>query len=138
MTVEKSACPLILPTSNIADGLRTNVGSPNFPIIQRYVDEIANVSEEAIVSAVRTILGDDEDHHRTSAAVPHGAILERQPPRGCGLASKVDVGPQASWYHSHRRQCRSRRFPVEAVAAVVSAATPRQKMLLLHFNFLRE
>src|SRR6202011_3159718 len=29
----------------IADGLRTNVGAPNFPIIQRYVDDIVTVSE---------------------------------------------------------------------------------------------
>jgi threonine dehydratase len=125
--VKKSACPLILPTSNIADGLRTNVGAPNFPIIQHYVDDIANVREEAIVSAMRTILGDYEDHHRTSAAVPYGAILERQPSRGCGLASKVDIGPQASRHHSHRRQCRSRRFPMEPVAVVVSAATSPTK-----------
>ena len=37
----------------IADGLRTNVGEPNFAIIQRYVDDIVTVSEEAIVSAMR-------------------------------------------------------------------------------------
>src|SRR5438552_6289521 len=34
----------------IADGLRTNVGEPNFAIIQRYVDDIVIVNEEAIVS----------------------------------------------------------------------------------------
>ncbi len=39
----------------IADGLRTNVGAPNFAIIQRYVHDIVTVSEEAIVSAMRTI-----------------------------------------------------------------------------------
>src|SRR5207248_1681374 len=38
----------------IADGLRTNVGERTFPIIQRYVDDIVKVSEEAIVSAMRT------------------------------------------------------------------------------------
>src|SRR5207245_6719745 len=32
----------------IADGLRTNVGEPNFPIIQHYVDDIVTVSEEEI------------------------------------------------------------------------------------------
>src|SRR5207249_398451 len=36
----------------IADGLRTNVGEPNFAIIQRYVDEIVTVSEEAIALAM--------------------------------------------------------------------------------------
>src|SRR5262249_58153918 len=39
----------------IADGLRTNIGEPNFAIIQRYVDDIVTVSEEAIVSAMRKI-----------------------------------------------------------------------------------
>src|ERR1043166_7193703 len=39
----------------VADGLRTNVGEKTFPIIERYVDDIATVSEEAIVSAMRTI-----------------------------------------------------------------------------------
>src|SRR6516162_5751059 len=39
----------------IADGLRTNVGERTFPIIQRYVDDIVTVGEEAIVSATRTI-----------------------------------------------------------------------------------
>jgi len=39
----------------IADGLRTNVGAPNFAIIQRYVDDIVTVSEEAIVASMRTI-----------------------------------------------------------------------------------
>src|SRR2546430_1382658 len=39
----------------IADGLRTNIGEPNFAIIQRYVDGIVTVSEDAIISAMRTI-----------------------------------------------------------------------------------
>ena len=39
----------------IADGLRTNIGEPNFAIVQRYVDDIVTVSEQAIVSAMRTI-----------------------------------------------------------------------------------
>src|SRR5437899_7179961 len=37
----------------IADGLRTNVGEQTFPIIQRYVDDIVTVSEDAILSAMR-------------------------------------------------------------------------------------
>src|SRR5215472_17408929 len=39
----------------IADGLRTNIGERNFAIIQRYVDDIVTVSEEAIVVSMRTI-----------------------------------------------------------------------------------
>ena len=65
----------------IADGLRTNVGAPNFPIIQRYVDYIATVSEEAIVSAMRTIWETMKIVIEPSAAVPYAAIME----------SKIDI-----------------------------------------------
>jgi threonine dehydratase len=61
----------------IADGLRTNVGEPNFAIIQRYVDDIVTVSEEAIVSAMRTIWETMKIVIEPSAAVPYAAIAER-------------------------------------------------------------
>src|SRR5436190_10641073 len=61
----------------IADGLRTNVGEPNFAIIQRYVDDIVTVSEEAIVSAMRTIWETMKIIVESSAAVPYAAILGR-------------------------------------------------------------
>jgi len=61
----------------IADGLRTNVGEPNFAIIQRYVDDIVTVSEEAIVSAMRTIWETMKIVIEPSAAVPYAAVLER-------------------------------------------------------------
>src|SRR3954453_11290945 len=41
--------------NTIADGLRTDVGQPNFDLIQRYVDDIVTVTEENIVAAMRTI-----------------------------------------------------------------------------------
>src|SRR5438309_6661084 len=66
----------------IADGLRTNVGEPNFAIIQRYVDDIVTVSEEAIVSAMRTIWETMKIIIEPSAAVPYAAIIER----------KIDIG----------------------------------------------
>ena len=62
----------------IADGLRTNVGAPNFPIIQRYVDDIVTVSEEGIVAAMRTIWETMKIIIEPSAAVPYAAILERK------------------------------------------------------------
>ena len=65
----------------IADGLRTNVGERNFPIIQRYVDDIVTVSEEAIVSAMRTIWETMKIIIEPSAAVPYAAIVE----------SKIDI-----------------------------------------------
>ena len=61
----------------IADGLRTNIGEPNFAIIQQYVDDIVTVSEEAIVSAMRTIWETMKIVIEPSAAVPYAAISER-------------------------------------------------------------
>jgi threonine dehydratase len=66
----------------IADGLRTSIGEPNFAIIQRYVDDIVTVSEEAIVSAMRTIWETMKIIIEPSAAVPYAAIQQ----------SKVDAG----------------------------------------------
>jgi threonine dehydratase len=60
----------------IADGLRTNVGEPNFAIIKRYVDDIVTVSEEAIISAMRTIWETMKVIVEPSAAVPYAAIRE--------------------------------------------------------------
>jgi len=62
----------------IADGLRTNVGERTFPIIQRYVDDIVTVSEEAIGSAMRTIWETMKTIIEPSAAVPYAAILENK------------------------------------------------------------
>jgi threonine dehydratase len=60
----------------IADGLRTNVGEKTFPIVQRYVDDIVTVSEEAIVSAMRTIWETMKIIVEPSAAVPYAAIAD--------------------------------------------------------------
>ena len=62
----------------IADGLRTNVGAPTFAIIQRYVDDIVTVSEEAIISAMRTIWETMKIIVEPSAAVPYAAIVENK------------------------------------------------------------
>ena len=66
----------------VADGLRTNIGEPNFSIIQRYVDDIVTVSEEAIISAMRTIWATMKIVIEPSAAVPFAAIQ----------GSKIDLG----------------------------------------------
>jgi threonine dehydratase len=75
----------------IADGLRTNVGEPNFAIIQRYVDDIVTVSEESIISAMRTIWETMKIIIEPSAAVPYAAIVENQPLLSSGSASKIDI-----------------------------------------------
>jgi threonine dehydratase len=61
----------------IADGLRTNIGEPNFAIVQRYVDDIVTVSEEAIVASMRTIWETMKIIVEPSAAVPYAAILDQ-------------------------------------------------------------
>jgi threonine dehydratase len=61
----------------IADGLRTNIGEPNFAIVERYVNDIVTVSEEAIVAAMRTIWETMKIIIEPSAAVSFAAIAER-------------------------------------------------------------
>jgi threonine dehydratase len=69
--------PLIKPNT-IADGLRTNLGAPNFEMVQRYVDDIVTVSEEAIVAAMRTIWETMKIIVEPSAAVAYAAIIENK------------------------------------------------------------
>lgn len=42
-------------TNTVADGLRTNLGDQNFPIILEHVNQIIRVTEEEIVSAMRLV-----------------------------------------------------------------------------------
>lgn len=62
----------------IADGLRTSLGEPNFPIIQRHVDDIVTVSEEAIIHAMRLIWETMKIIIEPSCAVPCAALLENK------------------------------------------------------------
>ena len=62
----------------IADGLRTNVGESTFPIIQQHVDDIVTVSEEGIISAMRTIWETLKIVIEPSAAVSYAALIENK------------------------------------------------------------
>jgi threonine dehydratase len=62
--------------NTIADGLRTNLGAPNFELIQRYVDDVVTVSDEAIVAAMRAIWETMKIVIEPSGAVPYAAVLE--------------------------------------------------------------
>jgi threonine dehydratase len=62
----------------IADGLRTNIGEPNFAIVQRYVDDIVTVSEEAIITSMRTIWETMKIVIEPSAAVPYAAVMQNK------------------------------------------------------------
>jgi threonine dehydratase len=62
--------------NTIADGLRTNLGAPNFDLLRRYVDDVVTVSEEGIVVAMRTIWETMKIIIEPSAAVAYAAVLE--------------------------------------------------------------
>jgi len=63
-------------TNTIADGLRTNVGAPNFELIQRHVRDIVTVEEATIIAAMRTIWEAMKIVIEPSSAVVYAAILE--------------------------------------------------------------
>ena len=62
--------------NTVADGLRTDLREPNFALIQRYVDGVVTVTDEAIVAAMRTIWETMKIVVEPSAAVPYAAIME--------------------------------------------------------------
>ena len=62
--------------NTIADGLRANIGAPTFAVVQRYVNDIVTVSEEAIVSAMRTIWQTMKIVIEPSAAVSFAAVIQ--------------------------------------------------------------
>ncbi|MBI2511620.1 MAG: threonine/serine dehydratase [Opitutae bacterium] len=65
----------IAHADTIADGLRTNVtGQRNLPLILQHVDDIVTVSEDAIVTAMRTLWQNLKIVIEPSAAVPFAAI----------------------------------------------------------------
>ncbi len=64
-------------TDTIADGLRAGIGERNFACIQEAVDEVLLVSEEAILTATKTLMQFLKTVVEPSAAVPFAAILEQ-------------------------------------------------------------
>ena len=64
--------------NTIADGLLANLGAINLELIQRHVDDVVTVSEEAIVAAMRTIWETMKIVIEPSAAVPYAAVLEER------------------------------------------------------------
>ena len=69
----------IIPSVNpqtVADGLLTSLGDNTFSIIQRHVEQIVTVSEEAIVAGMRHVWERMKIIIEPSAAVPVGALLE--------------------------------------------------------------
>ncbi len=70
-------------TETIADGLRTGLGDRNFPIIQKNVERIIRVSEQAIIDAMQLIWQRMKIVIEPSSAVAYAALeIEKQKFRG--------------------------------------------------------
>jgi threonine dehydratase len=67
-----------ITTNTIADGLKTQLGDRNFPIIQKYVDEIVRVTEDEIISAMRLIWERLKIVCEPSSAVALAAVLKKK------------------------------------------------------------
>lgn len=65
-------------TNTIADGLKTQLGDRNFPIIQKYVEEIVRVTEEEIIKAMQLIWERLKIVCEPSSAVALAAILDKK------------------------------------------------------------
>ena len=64
------------PANTIADGLRTLLGEKTFPVIRDHVDDIATVTEDGIVAAMRRIWEVLKIVVEPSGAVPFAAVRE--------------------------------------------------------------
>ncbi len=65
-------------TNTIADGLKTQLGDVNFPIIQKHVSEIIRVEEDEIIAAMRLIWERMKIIIEPSCAVPFAALLKEK------------------------------------------------------------
>lgn len=67
-----------LTTNTIADGLRTQLGSHNFPIIKEHVKQIIRVSEAEIIEAMQLIWERMKIIIEPSSAVAFAAVLKEK------------------------------------------------------------
>ncbi len=65
-------------TNTIADGLKTQLGDRNFPIIQQYVDHIVRVSEQEIINAMKLIWERMKIIVEPSSAVALAALIQEK------------------------------------------------------------
>ncbi len=65
-------------TNTIADGLKTQLGDRNFPIIQQYVDHIVRVSEQEIIDAMKLIWERMKIVVEPSSAVALAALIQEK------------------------------------------------------------
>lgn len=67
-----------LQPNTIADGLRTQLGDINFPIIQKYVKEILRVEDEDIIEAMKLIWERMKIIVEPSSAITFAAVLKNK------------------------------------------------------------
>ena len=65
-------------TNTIADGLKTQLGDKNFPIIQQGIERIVRVTEQEIVDAMQLIWERLKIVCEASCAVPLAALLNEK------------------------------------------------------------
>lgn len=65
-------------SNTIADGLRTELGDKNFPVIQKFVDRIIRVTEDEIIFAMRLIWERMKIIIEPSCAVAFAALLKEK------------------------------------------------------------
>lgn len=65
-------------TNTIADGLKTNLGDKNFPLIRKYVNSIIRVTEEEIIEAMRLVWERMKIIIEPSSAVALAAVLREK------------------------------------------------------------
>jgi threonine dehydratase len=63
--------------NTIADGLRTNLGNHNFPIIKAYVDQIIRVTEKEIIAAMKLVWERMKIIIEPSSAVSVAAVFQQ-------------------------------------------------------------
>ena len=61
--------------NTVADGLKTELGDKNFPIIQKHVDRIIRVTEDEIIDAMKLLYQRMKIVIEPSSAVPFAALL---------------------------------------------------------------
>ena len=64
--------------NTVADGLRTNLGDRNFPIIKKYVERIILVDEDEIIQAMKLIWERLKIIIEPSCAVPFAALIKER------------------------------------------------------------
>jgi len=65
-------------TNTIADGLRTNLGSINFPIIQKFIKDILLVTEDEIIDSLSIIINKLKIVVEPSSAVVLAALIKNK------------------------------------------------------------